>query len=97
MGAGEGKKGEIVGCSAEEGPAEVPRRLVSRSDGALKGGGPEGWRPPKGGVPKISRFFHPHPPLFSFFLLLLGVVSWNFGGVIEGQAHMCTFGDLGLS
>ena len=35
---------------------------------------------PKGGGPKISRFF-PLPPQFSFFLPLLGVLSWNFGGV----------------
>ena len=49
--------------------------------------GPEGWGP------KISRFFLPLPPLFSFFLPFLGVVSWNFGGVIEGRdPQMCTFG-----
>ena len=37
--------------------------------------------------------FYPRPPLFSFFLPLLGVVSWNFGGVIEGRdPQMCMFG-----
>ena len=49
--------------------------------------------PPSAGPPKISLFFFPRPPLFSFFLPLLGVVSWNFGGVIEGRdPQMCTFG-----
>ena len=86
------------GCLAEGGPAEGPRRV-----GAPKGGGPEGWGArrvggPKGGGPEISRFFFPRPPLCSFFLPLLGVVSWNFGGVIEGRdPQMCTFGVLGLS
>ena len=44
---------------------------------ALKGGGPEGWRPkprksgaPKVEGPKISSFFSLLPPQFSFFLLL---------------------------
>ena len=56
-------------------------------------GGPKG-----GGGGEISRFFFPRPPLFSFFLPLLGVVSWNIGGVIEGRdPQMCTFGVLGLS
>ena len=39
--------------------------------------------------------FFPLPPLFSFFLTLLGVVSWNFG-VIEGRdLQMFTFGVAG--
>ena len=53
-------------------------------------GGPEGW-----GAQNFALF---SLALFSFFLPLLGVVSWNFGGVIEGQDNqMCTFGLLGLS
>ena len=38
-----------------------------------EGWGPEGWGGPKGGEggPKISRFFVPLPPPFSFFLLSL--------------------------
>ena len=69
--------------------------------------GPEGWRfegpnlekvwPRRVGGPKFRAFF-PLPPLFSFFLRLLGVVSFEFGGVIEGRdPQMCTFGVLGLS
>ena len=61
--------------------------------GPAEGGPAEGseeWGPkggaPKGGGPKISRFF---------FFPLLGVVSWNFGGVFEGRdPQMCTFGVL---
>ena len=37
--------------------------------------------------------FFPLPPQFSLFLPLLWVVSWNFGGVMEGRdPQMCTFG-----
>ena len=37
--------------------------------------------PPSAGPSKISRFFFPLPPPFSFFLSSLwGVFSWNFGG-----------------
>ena len=86
-GVGE-KKREILGCPAEGGPRRVPegwgppRRV---------GGGPEGWGPRN-----LALFFFPRPPLFSFFLPLLG--SWNFGGVIEGRdPQMCAFGVLGLS
>ena len=35
----------------------------------------------KGGGLKVSRFFFTLPPQFSFFLPLLWVFSWNFGGV----------------
>ena len=59
--------------------------------------GAEGWGP-EGWGPKISRFSFRRPPLFSFFLPLLRVVSWIFGRVIEGwDPQMCTFGVLGLS
>ena len=79
-----------VGASEGWGPQRV---------GAPKGGGPEGWGPRRVGGPKFRAFvFSPLPPLFSFFLPLVGVVSLNFGGVIEGlDPQMCTFGVLGLS
>ena len=96
------KTSENGSCPAEEGSrggspkAGVPKSGVPKGGEpncwAPKGGGPEGWEP------KISCFSFPRPPLFSFFLPLLGVVSWNFGGVIQGRdAQMCTFGVLGLS
>ena len=59
--------------------------------------GPEGWGP-KGGRPKISLFFFPlfHHNFLSFFPLL-GVFSWNVGGVFGGRGpEMCTFGVLEL-
>ena len=52
---------------------------------------------PSAGPPKISLFFS-SPATNTFCLPLLGVVSLNFGGVIEGRdPQMCTFGVLGLS
>ena len=74
--------------------------------------GPEGWRlrrveAPKGGGPQVGPegweaqnigLFFPRPPKCSFFLLLLGVLSLNFGGAPEGRdPQMCTFGVIGLS
>ena len=71
-------------------------RRVGRSgsgpvwEGVGLGGDPEGWRSP------TLRAFFPLPPQLSFFLLL-GVFSWNFGGVFEGRGpQMCTFKVLGL-
>ena len=59
--------------------------------------GHEGWGPEGRGAQNFALFFT-LPPLFSFFLPLLGVVSWNFGGVIEGwNPQTCTIGVLGLS
>ena len=49
-----------------------------------------GWRRvggPKGGGPKISRFFSSVPPLFSFFLLLHCVSCVFFGGVWKHQGR----------
>ena len=48
--------------------------------------------PPPPDRPKFRSLFFPLPSQFSFFLPLLGVVSLNFGGVIEGRPQMCTFG-----
>ena len=48
-----------------------PRRVVPRREGGR-------------GEPKISRFFFPLPPQFSFFFSLLFVLSLNVGGVFEG-------------
>ena len=43
--------------------------------------------------PKFRSFFSLLPPQFSFFFLSLGVLSWNFVGVLEGRnPEMCTFG-----
>ena len=50
------------------------------------------------GPPKISLFFCPLPPQILSFLLSLGVLSLNCGGVFEGRdPQMCTFGVLRLS
>ena len=83
MEAGEGKKGEMLCGLAEGGPAGGSRGGAPKA-GVPKGGATKGGAP-KGGEPKISLFFFPLPPQFPFFLPLLGVVSWNFGGVIEGR------------
>ena len=45
------------------------------------GQGPRRAGPRKVGGQKIRAFFFPLPPQFSFFPHLLGVLSWNFGGV----------------
>ena len=55
--------------SAEKGMDSLDDSLFPHKGGALKGG-----------EPNISRFFPPLPPQFSFSSLL-GVFSWNFGGV----------------
>ena len=81
MGAGEGKKGEIL-CGPKGG---APK------GGALKGGAP------KEGL-KFRAFCSLSRRNFLSFFSLSGVLSWNFGGVIEGlDPQMCTFGVLGLS
>ena len=54
------------------------------SEGGPEGSGTaawglEGWGPEGGGL-KFRAFFA-LPPEISFFLLSLGVFSWNFGGV----------------
>ena len=58
------------------GPRTVgPRRVANLGRWARR------WVGPKGGGPKISRFFISLPQEISFFFLSLGVFSWNFGGV----------------
>ena len=62
----------------------------------MQGWGPEGWepKPGKGGARRVGgrAFFFLLPPQFSFFVLL-GVLSWNFGGAFEGRDPlMCTSG-----
>ena len=57
------------------------------------GKGPRRVGPPKGGGgggggPKISLFF-PSPPQYSFFYLSFGVLSLNFGGVLEAGTLKC--------
>ena len=63
-----------------------PRRVGpegSRGPNLEKAWGPEAWGPEVGarrvGGPKFHGFFR-LPPQLSFFLPLLGVFSWNFGG-----------------
>ena len=70
-------------------PRTVPEGWCPEVEGGSpKGGGPEGW----GGRNFALSF---PPPLCSFFLPLLGVGSWNFGGVIESRdPQMCTSGVL---
>ena len=70
--------------------------------GGTRGGAPKGgprrfWPqtvgPPKGEGPKFRAFSPLSRHNFLFFLPLLGVVSLNFGGVIElRDPQMCTFG-----
>ena len=67
---GRGKKGEIFGLSAW-----AVRVGVGLGRVALGRVGP------KGGRPKISRFFPSLPSIFVIFLSFSGVFSWNFGGV----------------
>ena len=43
--------------------------------------GPRRLGAPKGGKVQNFAFFFLLPPQFSFFLPLLGIVSWNVGGV----------------
>ena len=64
---------------------------------------PEGWvgpqrvGGPKGG-PKMSLFFPPLPPHFSFFVLSRGGLFVEFWWCLKRQVpEMCTFGVLGLS
>ena len=100
-GGGRGKKGRNFGLSGGGGSrggapkagvpksgARIvgPRRVGVRKVQAQKykkwgpeGGGPAGW-----GAQNFT-LFSPLPPLFSFFLPLLVVVSWNSGGVTEGH------------
>ena len=57
--------------------------------GAPKGGGPEGWGPRRVGGPKFRVFFFSvSRHQFSLFLSLLGVLSWNFGGVFVGPGRL---------
>ena len=49
--------------------------------------------PPSPEPPKISRFFSLSRHNFHSFFPLLGVFSWNFGGVLKHQdPEKCTFG-----
>ena len=91
MGAGEGKKGEILGCPAEGGP-----RGGSPKAGVPKGGGPEGWGGPKGGCPEDFALFFPSPATIFILSSSWGSFRGIFGGVIEGRdPQMCTFGLTG--
>ena len=76
-----------------EGWGPNPEKVGPESqDLELEGGAP------KGGGPKISRFFSLSHTHFRSFCLFLGVFSLNFGGVFDGRdLEMCTFGVLGLS
>ena len=50
------------------------------------------------GARNFALFFPSPATVFYSFLPLLGVLSWNFGGVLKRRGpEMCTFGVLGLS
>ena len=65
------------------GPKGGPRRVAPKGGApnywALKGGGSKGGGPEGSGAQNFALFSL--PPHFYFFLLSLGVFSWNFGGV----------------
>ena len=64
-----------------EGWRPKPRKSGAPKGGA-EGGAPKGGAPKGGGGPKISGFFFPFSRHnFHSSLPLLGVLSWNFGGV----------------
>ena len=56
--------------------------------GEAQGGGPKCWGPKVGG-PKMSRFFNLSRHNFQQFFSLLGVFSWNFGGVWGAGTLKC--------
>ena len=54
---------------------------------------PEGWGPEGWGGPKISSFFFPLPPQFSFFFLSLGGPFVEFWWCLKRRSpSMCAFG-----
>ena len=61
--------------------SQGPKPSGGPKGGGPKGGGPEGWGPEGWGAQNFALFFLSLPPEISFFLLSLGVFSWNFGGV----------------
>ena len=60
-------------------------RRVGAPGGAPKGWRFEGWAPQGGGAHNFA-FFFPSPATI-FILSSSRVVSWNFGGVIEGRGR----------
>ena len=64
-----------------------------------KSRGPKGWGPRRAEGWRARNFalFFPSPAAhFRSFFLSLGVISWNFGGVLEGpDRHMCAFSPSG--
>ena len=74
------------------GPRRVgPRRVGPRRVGCRRVG------PRKVGGAKISRFFFPLPPQFSFFPSLGGLLVEFWWCLKRRGPEMCTFGVLGLS
>ena len=61
------------------------RRRVGPKGGGLEGWGLEGWAEGWGPAGCGPRFFSLFRHNFLSFFSLLGVFSWNFGGVFEGQ------------
>ena len=73
------------------------RRVGPKGEGVGAGGlGARRVVGPKGGGAQNFALFFSRLPLITFFLLSLGVFSWNFGGVFEGRPLKCAFGVLGL-
>ena len=88
---GWGPKGGGPNGGGPKGGGPEPRKSGARRVGA-RTVGPERWGP------KISRFFFPLPPQFSFFSPSLLVFFVEFWWCLKRRdPQMCTFGVLGLS
>ena len=74
---GEREGGEIEGEARL--PPRAPLRQTPSDETPPPSPRPLSAGPPSAGPPKFSLFFFPLPPQFSFFLLSLGVFSWNCG------------------
>ena len=61
----------------------------TQKSGAPKGEGPEVWGPVGCGARNFALFFSVSGPHFLSFFPLLGVFSWNFGGVFEREQGPC--------
>ena len=77
-----GPKGGTQGGAPKGGAPKVETDLAKNGlakIGLAKSASTKGW-----GAQNFALFF-PSPPQLSFFLLSLGVLSWNLGGVFEVQ------------
>ena len=85
-GGGEGSRhpGGPGGAPSENGALKAGEGERTQKNVSPKSG-PQGWVP-KGGAPKISRFFFPLPPQFSCFLPSLGCLLAEFWWCFEDPA-----------